>query len=286
MTTSSLSPGYVLLGVGSSPAAAAAARWAAAEAVRRGAALYAVHVVPATPGQEDLVEARRRTPARVGDWLADAPVLPVVAVRVTSGEIAQELRRCALEAGVVVLGSPAAGRVELPRLLAGRCPGAVVVVDTQGHAHQIASARADTAWTTVPVVREVMTSPAVTLAPDDLLATAVRRLDDYEVTSLPVVDGGGRLVGVIGEADVVRRLARTSRHDHETGQRVHDVMSPAVWSVSPDDPLLEVAELFCRTSLKSLPVVHHDRVVGVVSRRDLLRAAARHQLPASLGLVG
>jgi CBS domain-containing protein len=131
-----------------------------------------------------------------------------------------------------------------------------------------------------------MTSPAVTVSPDNLVATAIRRLDGYEVTSLPVVDGAGRLVGVIGEADVVRRLARTSRHGHETGDRVHEVMTPAVWSVSPDDPLLDVAELFCRISLKSLPVVHHDRVVGVVSRRDLLRATARHQLPASLGLVG
>jgi CBS domain-containing protein len=115
---------------------------------------------------------------------------------------------------------------------------------------------------------------------------AVGRLDGHDVTSLPVVDEDGRLVGVIGEADVVRRLASTSRVDRAPGQRVHEVMSPAVWSVSPDDPLLEIAELFCRTSLKSLPVVHHDRVVGVISRRDLVRATARQQLPATLGRVG
>jgi nucleotide-binding universal stress UspA family protein len=149
MTTSCIAPGYVLLGVGSSPAAAAAARWAAAEAVRRGVALYAVRVVPATPGQGDLAEARRRTPARVGDWLADAPVVPVLAVRVTSGDVATELQRHAVDAGVVVLGSPTTGRTELPRVVAGGCPGALVVVDAEGHAHQIASARAT--WSAVPV---------------------------------------------------------------------------------------------------------------------------------------
>ena len=90
-TTSPLAAGYVLVGVGTSPAAMAAARWAAAEAVRRGAVLYAIHVLPATHSQDDLTEARRRVPTRVGDWLADTTTLPVVAVRVTSGDLAQEL---------------------------------------------------------------------------------------------------------------------------------------------------------------------------------------------------
>jgi hypothetical protein len=112
-------------------------------------ALYAVHVVPGAPGQTDLAEARRRTPARVGDWLADATVVPVVAVRVTCGDVVTELRHYALEAGVVVLGSPTTGRVALPRIVADGCPGGVVVVDSEGHAHQITSGRS--APTAVPV---------------------------------------------------------------------------------------------------------------------------------------
>jgi CBS domain-containing protein len=131
----------------------------------------------------------------------------------------------------------------------------------------------------MPIVRDVMTSPAVTVGPHDLLAMAVRRLDRHDVTSLPVLDADGRLVGVVGEADVMRCLRQTSPHDHEL---VRDAMSSAVWSVSADEPLPQVAELFCRTPLKSLPVVLHDRVVGVISRRDLVRAAARHQFPATL----
>jgi CBS domain-containing protein len=130
----------------------------------------------------------------------------------------------------------------------------------------------------VPIVRDVMTSPAVTIGTDDLLALAVRRLDRYNVTSLPVVDSDGHLVGVVGEADVVKRLGQEPTRETE---RVREVMTSAVWSVSPDESLREVTELFCRTSLKSLPVVLHNRVVGVVSRRDLVRATARHHVPAT-----
>ena len=150
ISTPSLPAGYVLVGVGTSPAAAAAARWAAAEALRRDAVLYAIHVLPATHSQDDLAEARRRVPTRVGDWLADAKVLPVVAVRVTSGDLAQELGTYARQAAVVVLGSPdTIAHDGLPRLVAGGCPGAVVVVDREGHAHQVASDRAGQATATV-----------------------------------------------------------------------------------------------------------------------------------------
>ena len=68
-TTSPLAAGYVLVGVGTSPAAAASARWAAAEAVRSNAVLYAIHVLPAGHSQDDLAEARRRVAtAAVTGW--------------------------------------------------------------------------------------------------------------------------------------------------------------------------------------------------------------------------
>jgi CBS domain-containing protein len=280
MTNSQPTAGYVLVCVGTSPAAAAAARWAAAEAVRRDAVLYAVQVLPSTYGQEELADARRRVPARVGDWLTDSTSLPVVAVRVTTGDLARELRTYARNAAVVVLGSPdAPAHHELPRVLARACPGAVVVVDAEGRSQNVASDEVGKVTVTVPIVRDVMTSPAVTVDADDLLVKAVRRLDRHDITCLPVVDADGHLVGVFGEADVMSRLAHTSPQDDDL---VRDAMSPAVWSVSPDEPLLQVAELFCRTPLKSLPVVLRDRVVGIVSRRDRVRATARHYLPATL----
>jgi CBS domain-containing protein len=279
-TISPLAAGYVLLAVGSSPSCAAAARWAAAEALRRDAVLYAFHVLPITYGLDERTEAGCRVPARVRDWLAVATNLPVLVLRVTAGDVTQELSTYAREAAVVVVGAPdSAAHRELPRLLARACPGAVVVVDAEGRARHLASDDVGPATTGAPSVRDVMTSPAVTVQADDFLAMVVSRLDRHDVTSLPVVEGDGHLVGVIGEADVMRRLMRTSLYDDEM---VRDAMSPAVWSVSPDEPLVQVADLFCRTSVKSLPVVLHDRVVGVVSRRDLVRASARRQLRDTL----
>ena len=279
--TSPLPAGYVLVAVGSSPAAAAAARWAAAEAVRRDTVLYAVHVLPVTYGQDELADARREVPPRVRDWLAEATnLLPVLAVHVTAGDVTQELGTYAREAAAAVVGAPdSAAHRELPRLLARACHGAVVVVDAEGRARHVASDEVGPATPGAPIVRDVMTSPAVTVQADDLVAMAVRRLDRHDVTSLPVVDADGHLVGVIGEADVMRRLIRTSMYDDE---RVRDAMSFPVWSVTPDEPLLQVADLFCRTTVKSLPVVLNDRVVGVVSRRDLVRATAHQQLSATL----
>jgi CBS domain-containing protein len=151
-------------------------------------------------------------PARVRDWLTEAMNVPDVAVRVIAGDVTQELATYAHEAAAVVVGAPdSAAHRELPRLLARACPGAVVVVDGEGRARHVAS---DEVGPESPPTRspsaDVMTSPAITVVADDLLTVAVRRLDRHEITSLPVVDADGHLVGVIGEADVIRRLLTTS----------------------------------------------------------------------------
>lgn len=280
MTTSNpFATGYVLVGVGSSPASASAARWAAAEAVRRNAALYAIHVLPAEHSRDELTEARRLVPARVGEWLADADNQPVVAVRVTTGVLASELDRYARLANVVVVGEPSTSlRNDLPRRLCKACPGVVVVVDADGRARHLTSEGAVASSLSAPTVRDVMTSPAITVEADLLLAEVVRALDRHSITSLPVVDAEGRLVGVVGEAEVVRHLG-----DRGSSVRVQDAMSPVVWSVAPDEALRDVAELFGRSQLKSLPVVQRGRVVGVISRRDLVRAAAREQRSTAVG---
>jgi nucleotide-binding universal stress UspA family protein len=138
MTTSHLAPGYVLVGVGSSPASTTALRWAAAEAVRRDAVLYAVHVVPPTQSN-DVVDARRRIPGRVADRLSDTCLPRVVAVHVMTGLLAEQLASLAGDASVVVIGQPTAdAHADLPQRLR-RASDAVLVVDTEGHAQRIGS---------------------------------------------------------------------------------------------------------------------------------------------------
>jgi CBS domain-containing protein len=132
-------------------------------------------------------------------------------------------------------------------------------------------------------VREVMTSPAVTIRPTAEVAEAARVLDRLSITSLPVVEEDGRLVGVLGEADVIGQLTtfeegRSATHRRVDVLRVRDVMTHRVLTVSADDELAGVVALMSGTTLKSLPVLLQGRVAGVISRRDIVRALARGDL--------
>jgi CBS domain-containing protein len=134
------------------------------------------------------------------------------------------------------------------------------------------------------LVREVMTSPAVTVGPGTSLKQAIRLLDDHRITAMPVVDDGGHLVGVLSEADVLRDSIPADRRVHErlveiTAPTVQlvvtDVMTHLPVSVSPDDDLSQAVGLLVDTQVKSLPVVRAGRVVGMVSRRDVIAVLAR-----------
>lgn len=133
------------------------------------------------------------------------------------------------------------------------------------------------------LVREVMTEPAVTVAPETSVKQAVLLLDRHQITAMPVVDDEGHLVGVVSEADVLRDVLPTDRRVHEllveitapiVQLRVTDVMTHLPVSVSPDDDLAEAVELLVGTQVKSLPVVGFGRVVGMVSRRDVIAVLA------------
>jgi CBS domain-containing protein len=130
------------------------------------------------------------------------------------------------------------------------------------------------------LVRDVMTSPAVTIRPADEVAEAARVLDRLDLTSLPVVDEDRRLLGVIGEAEVIRQLAGAGEGaaDRVDVPRVRDVMRHRVFTAAADDDLITVVALMSGTPLKSIPVLLHDRVVGMVSRRDVVRVMVRGEL--------
>lgn len=129
------------------------------------------------------------------------------------------------------------------------------------------------------LVRDLMTSPAVTITADDGAVDAARLLDRLSLTSLPVVDLDSKLIGILSEADLIAWLATRSRI-REDGPLVRDVMTHRVLTVSADEDVARVVELMAGTVLKSLPVLLHDRVVGVVSRRDIVRAIAHGELDA------
>jgi CBS domain-containing protein len=134
------------------------------------------------------------------------------------------------------------------------------------------------------LVREIMTTDVVTVRPDSTVKAAMCALDAHSVTALPVVDAVGRLVGVLSEADVLRDVAAHDRRATEIPMaltaeparlRVTDVMTHLPMSVARDDDVAQAVELLVDTQVKSLPVVDHDRVVGMMSRSDVIAVLAR-----------
>jgi nucleotide-binding universal stress UspA family protein len=132
----------VLVGVDGNAASAAAVRWAAVEAARRGARLHAVHVVDRsrrhgarleTDPDHELNEARQTVPARVGDWIFRAGLEAELTVSVVSGDLASQLAHEACDATLVVVGAPDGPHREgLPSALVSRCSCPVAVVGLAG----------------------------------------------------------------------------------------------------------------------------------------------------------
>ena len=134
------------------------------------------------------------------------------------------------------------------------------------------------------LVREIMTSPAYSVHEDASLEEALKLLATARVTGLPVVDGGGHVVGIISEADLLkadlepdpRAHARPSRQSAESLlTAVSQVMTVHPHTVREDTDVAELAHTFANTPWKSVPVVRGDLLLGVVSRSDVIRALSR-----------
>ncbi|HEY3143698.1 MAG TPA: citrate/2-methylcitrate synthase [Acidimicrobiales bacterium] len=122
----------------------------------------------------------------------------------------------------------------------------------------------------VRTVAEVMSSPAVTALPDETVAEAAHRMDEHKVGSVVVVDGD-RPIGILTERDIVRLAAAGAG---AAGTKVAEWMT-----ADPDcvDPSVSVHEAFVSLSdhgYRHIPVVENQRIVGVVSMRDLMRVSS------------
>jgi CBS domain-containing protein len=143
-------------------------------------------------------------------------------------------------------------------------------------------------------VRDVMSSPAVTVGPAATFGEVVDRLLAHDISGLPVVDDGGRLLGMITEADLVSKEAYGYRrrralglvaeylrgHDPQwvrkgAARTARDLMTAAPAAASPDEDLATAARRMLELRHKRLPVVEAGRVVGVVARHDLLKPLHR-----------
>ncbi len=141
------------------------------------------------------------------------------------------------------------------------------------------------------IVDDVMTRNVISIAPDATVEEAVQLMLARGISGLCVVDKAGDLAGIVTEGDLLRRdelgtqrsrpwwlrlFASPARmaadFTHANGRHVRDVMTEDVLSVAHDAPLEDVVATMERNRVKRLPVTQGGRIIGIVSRSDLLRA--------------
>jgi CBS domain-containing protein len=121
-------------------------------------------------------------------------------------------------------------------------------------------------------VQDVMTTEVATARPDTSLKDVARELAERGISGMPVVDGDSAVVGVISEADI---LAKSLSEPEDDARVVRDAMTAPAVTIEGHWPVAEAAEQMLTNKVNRLPVVRQGRLVGVVSRADLVRAFAR-----------
>lgn len=119
--------------------------------------------------------------------------------------------------------------------------------------------------------RDFMTAHLVTFSPDMDLLDAIHALVEKRISGAPVVDEQGNLIGILTERDCLERVLVATYHGEAAGP-VKEVMSRDVKSVSADTSLMDIAKTFVGTKYRRYPVMDDNRLVGILSRRDMLRA--------------
>ena len=140
-------------------------------------------------------------------------------------------------------------------------------------------------------VRDVMTRNVISVAPNQSVLDAAQTMPRNRISGLPVIDADGKLVGIVTEGDFLRRgeigtqrrrprwlefligpgrLA--SEYVHASGHRVEEVMTADPYTVTEDDSLQAVVALMERHRVKRVPVLRDGRVVGIVSRANIMDA--------------
>jgi CBS domain-containing protein len=151
------------------------------------------------------------------------------------------------------------------------------------------------------LVKEVMSTQVAVVAESSRVDDALRLLVERRVTSLPVVADDGAVIGILSEADLLDHLLSRDPRAHqipvaashsEPPRFVRDLMTTSVHVTRPDEDVSDLAELMLRHGWKSVPVVERGRLVGMVSRSDVVRALARpeawirHEIQAVLSELG
>ena len=140
---------------------------------------------------------------------------------------------------------------------------------------------------------QIMTRSVITVTPDDTILTAAKLMLERHVSGLPVVDTAGKLVGIVSEGDFIRRSEigtqkkrgrwlkfllgageAATEYVHEHGKKISEVMTRDPITITEDTPLGEIVNSMETNGVKRLPVMNGTKLVGIVSRANLLQAVA------------
>lgn len=120
-------------------------------------------------------------------------------------------------------------------------------------------------------VADYMTKRVVTLTKDQHVMDAIKKLLDHKITCAPVVNENGHLIGLFSEKDSIKVFLESVYNQGMAG-KVSDFMTTGVISVDADSSIVELAEKFDNSSVRSFPVFDDGEFVGIISRTDVLRA--------------
>lgn len=140
---------------------------------------------------------------------------------------------------------------------------------------------------------QIMTKPVITVTPETPIVDAANTMLRNHVSGLPVVDAAGKLVGIVSEGDFLRRSEiGTQRHRSrwlsfilgpgtaandfvvEHGRKISEVMTEDPFTVTEDMPLADVVDLMEAKNIKRLPVMRGEKLVGILTRANVLQAVA------------
>ena len=140
---------------------------------------------------------------------------------------------------------------------------------------------------------QIMTRPVITVTPETTIVEAATTMLHRHISGLPVVDAAGKLVGIVSEGDFIRRGELGTQRKrgrflafllgpgraatdfvHEHGRKVAEVMTPEPFTITEDTSARRHRRLDGKKNVKRLPVMRGDRIVGIVSRANLLQAVA------------
>ena len=120
-------------------------------------------------------------------------------------------------------------------------------------------------------VKDYMSAHLVTVTPDMDVLRAIHTLVENRISGAPVIDDHGNLVGIISERDCLKVALHAGYHS-EYGGKVSEYMTREVKTVDADTSIVDLARMFLHNAPRRYPVMDGNRLVGQISRRDVLRA--------------